>query len=93
MTIVWSEPAKVSFINHMEYLIVKTPSGARRVASAIMQMIRLLENSPFMGRPGRWENTLNLSLISIPILLRTGSMWTSLKFCTFTTRGRIGLHN
>jgi len=69
MTIIWSEPAKVSFINHMEYLIVKTPSGARRVASAIMQMIRLLENSPFMGRPGRWENTRELIIDKHPYIV------------------------
>ena len=69
MTIVWSQTAKDSFYAHLEYLIARTPSGARAVNSAVMQAIRHLESTPFMGRPGRWENTRELVIDKYPYIV------------------------
>ena len=69
MTIIWAHPAKASFISHIEYLLARTPSGAESVKTAVLEAIRLLEHSPFMGRPGRWENTRELVIDKFPYIV------------------------
>jgi plasmid stabilization system protein ParE len=69
MTIIWSQPASDSFYSHIEYLLARTPSGARNVKSAVMDAIGLLEHTPFMGRPGRWENTRELVIEKHPYIV------------------------
>lgn len=69
MTILWSNPAKDSFHQHIEYLLVRTPQGARAVNTAVIAAIEQLERSPYMGRPGRWENTRELIIQKYPYLV------------------------
>jgi toxin ParE1/3/4 len=69
MTIVWARPASDSFINHIEYLLRRTPVGAQNVMSAVLGAIGLLEGSPFMGRPGRWEGTRELVIDNYPYIV------------------------
>jgi len=69
MTIVWSRPAKESFVHHIEYLLARTPSGARNVKSAVLEAVQDLEDAPFLGRPGRWENTRELVVGKYPYIV------------------------
>jgi len=90
MTIIWAQPAKNAFVHHIEDLLVRTPSGAARVKMAVLDAIRLLEDTPFLGRPGRWENTrervvdkypymiayhLNVDIIEILYIHHTRQNW------------------
>jgi len=69
MTIIWARPARDSFISHMEYLTDRTPAAARRVSSAILESIRILQSSPFIGRPGRWPDTRELIIEKFPYIV------------------------
>lgn len=69
MIIVWAKPARTSFLAHMDYLLDRSPSGAANVSAAVMAQIKLLEQSPYMGRPGRVENTRELVISKYPYIV------------------------
>jgi plasmid stabilization system protein ParE len=53
----------------MVYLLDRSPSGAANVSAAVMAQIKLLEQSPYMGRPGRVENTRELVISKYPYIV------------------------
>lgn len=69
MTILWSRPARDSLYRHIEYLLERDPASARRVKTALLDGIGLLEASPFLGRQGRWENTRELIIDKYPYIV------------------------
>jgi len=69
MIVVWSRPARDSFYSHIEYLLTLSPVGARNVNTAVIEAIGKLEHSPFVGRPGRWENTRELIISKYPYIV------------------------
>ena len=69
MIVIWSQPARDSFYSHIEYLLERSPDGARHVASAVLEAICLLEDNPFLGRQGRWENTRELVVEKYPYIV------------------------
>lgn len=72
MKIIWARPAKNSFVNHIEYLLARTPSGALNVKLAVLDAIKLLEDTPFRGRLGRWADTRELIVEKYPYIVAYG---------------------
>ena len=69
MTIIWAHPARDSFVHHIEYLLARSSLGALQVKTAVMKAINLLEDTPFMGRQGRWKNTRELVIDKGPYIV------------------------
>ncbi len=69
MTILWTQPARDSFCQHIEYLLKRSPAGARKVKTVVLEAIAHLEQTPFMGRPGRWQNTRELVIDKHPYIV------------------------
>ena len=69
MIIVWARPAKESFTNHIRYLLDVSPVGAKNVKQLVMENVKMLETTPLMGRPGRWENTRELIIAKYPYIV------------------------
>jgi addiction module RelE/StbE family toxin len=67
--IVWSKPAEVSFLEHIEYLLARSPSGAANVVAAVIEGVEGIEEYPFKGRQGRWRGTRELVIARYPYIV------------------------
>jgi len=67
--ITWSEAARDSFNGHLEYIVPRSPTGARKIVEAIMEAVDSLEETPFIGRPGRWVDTRELVVAKYPYIV------------------------
>lgn len=67
--IAWSEVARDSFNDHIEYLAPRSPTGARKVVEAVLDAVGSLEETPFIGRPGRWHGTRELVVPKYPYIV------------------------
>ena len=67
--IVWSETARDSFNEHIDDIAPRSPTGARKIVEAINEAVDSLEETPFIGRPGRWDDTRELVVPKYPYIV------------------------
>ncbi len=67
--IAWSGTARDSFNGHIEYIAPRSPTGARKIVEAINAAVDSLEETPFIGRPGRWNDTRELVVPKYPYIV------------------------
>ena len=67
--IAWSETARDSFNGHIEYIALRSPTGARKIVEAVIEAVDSLEEMPLIGRPGRWNGTRELVIPGYPYVV------------------------
>ena len=55
--------------NDTRIIYVEIQSGARKIVEAIMEAVDSLEETPFIGRPGRWVDTRELVVAKYPYIV------------------------
>lgn len=67
--LVIAEPAARDLAGIIDYIAFDNPAAAQRVYGAIAASARRLVQFPEMGRPGRLQDTRELSISSLPYLI------------------------
>ena len=60
MRVVWSPRARSNLNDIFDYILAETPAAAAKVTDTIESRIRLLEQHPNIGRPGKITGTREL---------------------------------
>lgn len=66
MSIRWHEDAIRDLVALREYIAQDNPQAARRIASKIVERVRLLETHPMLGAAGRINTTRELVVTGTP---------------------------
>jgi len=69
MTVTWAPSARREFNEAIAYLQARSPKGARRVASAILAAIELLEDFPHLAPPSRHRGLRQMYVVRTPHLV------------------------
>ncbi len=70
MTVIrWTEPASDDFLGIVEWLKAKNPAAAARVGRHILNAVQLLDEHPYVGKPGRSPDTRELGVARYPYLI------------------------
>ncbi|MEO1151004.1 MAG: type II toxin-antitoxin system RelE/ParE family toxin [Pseudomonadota bacterium] len=69
MHIRFADDARADIHSIRDYLHPKNPAACERVLITIFATIDQLENFPFLGRPGRVEDTRELSVTRYPFVI------------------------
>jgi len=69
MRLVFAEPAERDLNSIVDYIALDNPNAAQQVYRVIIAAARRLTKFPRIGRPGRLEETRELSLPSLPYIM------------------------
>ncbi len=69
MEIVWLQLALEDLAFARAYISQENPYAANMVAQRIIQSVRLLSDTPHIGRPGRVPNTRELVVTNTPFII------------------------
>lgn len=70
MTVIrWTEPANADFLGIVERLNARNPAAAARVGRRILDTVEMLNDHPYLGKPGRSPDTRELGIASFPYLV------------------------
>jgi toxin ParE1/3/4 len=69
MEIVWREVALDSLQRIRAYIARDNPGAAERVRERILEAVRNLADMPYLGRPGRVEDTRELVVSGTPYIV------------------------
>src|SRR6185437_8688420 len=69
MQLVFAEPAERDLNSIIDYIALHNPNAAQQVYRAIITAARRLTRFPRIGRPGRLEETRELSLPSLSYVM------------------------
>jgi toxin ParE1/3/4 len=73
MTIIrWTEPANADFLGIIDWLNTKNPLAAERVGRRIIDTVEMLDDHPWLGKPGRSPDTRELGVANFPYLVVYG---------------------
>jgi plasmid stabilization system protein ParE len=56
----WTEPANADFLGIIEWLNARNPTAAARVGRRILDTVEILNDHPYLGKPGRSPDTREL---------------------------------
>ncbi len=68
MNINYSKRAEADLDSIHDYIAKDSPQIADRVISRLLQAIAILERFPLVGRPGRVEDTRELTITGLPFI-------------------------
>ena len=70
MTVIrWTEPASADFLGIVEWLNARNPAAAATVGRRILDPIEMLNDHPFLGKPGRSPDTREIGVAAFPYLV------------------------
>jgi plasmid stabilization system protein ParE len=70
MTVIrWTEPANTDFLGIVEWLSARNPAAAARVGRRILDAVEMLNDHPYLGKPGRSLDTRELGVPDYPYLV------------------------
>ena len=68
MNVNFTPQAETDLLSIRDYISQDDPQIADRVITRILQAIAILENFPLVGRPGRVDETRELSISGLPYI-------------------------